>query len=227
MGSNMMKKGMLGLGAVLLCIVLVFAGIIVKNKMELYYVEEQTLHFLEEIKVGYIEENDCDVPLEVYHYLTKDWNPVVKSVVEYGVGGEEEWKRGWSCVLEKMEYSVDSVQKVEDQYHIAITVRNKDIVAALVETSGKLWESKEKLLAGLLTGTTAEQFWDSYEESRDETDAIVKGTYTIKMYKNDKRNWEIEYDSNLLGTMAGIGEEYSVILPDGKKVLEISAKKDK
>lgn len=216
------KKIVIFVMCVLACCILSALGICIKNRIELNYITKQTTHFLEEIKLGYIEENDYDMPIEIYNSLTKDWNKVLKSVLEYGLGGSEEWRRGWDSVLESFEYTVDSVEKEDGVYHINITVKNKDLIVILTETAAGLLDDKSSLTASLITGTTPSMFWDIYESSRDATNTMVEGSYQVKMYKKDK-DWVIEYDTKMIGTMAGVEEKYLESISSEKKTLRILA----
>jgi hypothetical protein len=210
--------------AVLIIAVLIPLGIFIKNKMELNLVREQTEQLLEEIKAGYIEESDFDVPTELYAYLTKDWNDTVKKVVEYGLGGEEEWSRGWTSVLACMEYTVDSVEKIDGVYQVTVTVSNKDITLIMTGVASKLWGSKIAFASGILTGTTADQFWDAFEYKRDEINTVVSGTYLIEISK-DKDVWQVTYAPQMIGTMAGMDEKYIEAITDERKTITIDREK--
>jgi hypothetical protein len=109
-------------------------------------------------------------------------------------------------------------------YQVTVTVSNKDITLIMTGVASKLWGSKIAFASGILTGTTADQFWDAFEYKRDEINTVVSGTYLIEISK-DKDVWQVTYAPQMIGTMAGMDEKYIEAITDERKTITIDREK--
>lgn len=213
---------------IIVCIVAVVVvsiiSVFIGKEIELKVVESKVSTLMGEIKSGHIENSDLDVPELIYQNIVEDMDPKLEKIITAGTGGADTIRDGWDSILGSMDYSVKEVKKQDGVYHITMSVSNRDLIYCLIRTVEKMTQSKIKLIAGVLTGTATEDFWNTYSKVGESMSNNVSQEYEILIEREGFHCWKISYNPKMLGTIAGLDEQYLVLFPEEIQTIEYDSK---
>lgn len=194
-------------GGIMGVVALVVFGI--KPVRETYAVKTAVSDFVDDYKSGMLQEIN---PYILYDVFVSEVPEEFIWVVDYFLGDEDVWIRGWDSVLTTLEYDIRNIEKQEEGYYLVeVTFTNKNLVLILTETVADLVDEYEAVVAGAFLGVAVDKFWDEYDHNRDHTNSTKSGTVFLEVRKED--DWYVDYDEQLpliIDASVGVDDKYTV-----------------